>query len=119
MQPHPFRVALILTAVAASLGGLGCEQRTTTMLTGHAVRGSEVEQLAIGRSTRDDVVRVLGAPDERAADGSLVYRADAVRRTDVGIGNLQVTAREEVVSTRSTTFRFAGDVLQRICRERS
>ena len=64
-------------------------------------------------------MRLLGAPDERGPDGSLVYRADAVRRTDVGVAGLQLTAHEEVVSTRSTTFRFAGDVLERICRERS
>jgi hypothetical protein len=119
MHANPARVSLATLAAVAVLYGTGCEQRTTTVLTGHAVRGSDVNQLAIGRATRDDVVRVLGAPDERAADGSMVYRADAVRRTDVGLGGLQITAREEVVSQRSTTFRFAGDVLQRICRERS
>ena len=47
-------------------------------------------------------------------DGSLVYRAEAVRRTGTGIG-----ARDEVVGTRRTTFRFDGDRLARICRERS
>lgn len=96
-----------------------CEQRTTTVLTGHAVHGRDVAKLAIGRSTRGEVEQLLGTPDERGPDGSLVYRAAAVRQTGHSIGGIALPSSDQVVSTRSTTFRFDGEVLTRICRERS
>ena len=109
----------MLALLGLLLPAAGCEQRTTTVLTGHAVHGRDVVQLAIGRSTRDDVERLLGAPDERAEDGALVYRANAVRRTEPSVAGFALATSEEVVSRRSTTFRFEGEVLARICRERS
>lgn len=110
-----WRIALLLGTRSVELAGdSGRRLATTTVLRGHPVHARDLAKLPIGRSTRDDVQRVLGAPDEQGADGSLVYRANAVRRTGNGID-----AREEVVGTRSTTFRFDGDTLARICRERS
>lgn len=109
------RFGLLLIALGLPLAvANGRQPSTTTLLRGHPVHGYDIAQLSIGHSTRDDVVHVLGDPDESGDDGSLVYRADAVRRTGTGIG-----ASEEVVGTRSTTFRFDGDKLARICRERS
>ena len=110
-----WRLPLLLGARSVELAGdSGRRPATTTVLRGHPVHTHDLAKLPIGRSTRDDVQRVLGAPDEHGADGSLVYRADAVRRTGRG-----TSAREDVVGTRSTTFRFDGDTLARICRERS
>ena len=108
-------LGLLAFALAVPLVAIGERyQPTTTVLRGHPVDGRDLEKLSIGRSTPADVEGVLGAPDERDTDGSLVYRAEAVRRTGTGIG-----ARDEVVGTRRTTFRFDGDRLARICRERS
>ena len=107
---------LVAFALALPFAAAGARDApTTTVLGGHPVHARDIAKLSIGHSTRADVERVLGAPDDRGADGSLVYRASAVRRTGTGIG-----AREDVVGTRSTIFRFeGGDRLTRICRERS
>jgi len=96
-----------------------CEQRTETILTGHPIRGHDVAKLAIGRSTSDDVERLFGEPDERGGDGSLTYRATAVRRTGHSVVGWAMADAAEVVGQRSATFRFEGGVLSRICRERS
>jgi hypothetical protein len=106
-------LALPLAAAYARQSSTAAAESTTT-LRGHAVRDRDVAQLSIGHSTRADVERLLGAPDARDADGALVYRADAVRRTVSASG-----ADEQVIGTRSTTFRFDGEVLSRICRARS
>lgn len=104
-----FALALPFTVAGAR------DAPTTTVLRGHPVHAHDLAKLSIGHSTRADVERVLGAPDDHGADGSLVYRAAAVRRTGTGID-----ATEDVVGTRSTIFRFeGGDKLTRICRERS
>lgn len=87
---------------------------TTTTLRGHPVQARDLAKLSLGHSTRQDVERVLGAADAYGADGSLVYRATAVRR--IGHGNGTV---EHVVGTRSTIFCFIGDTLARVCGERS
>lgn len=113
MRTIPLGLLAVALALPLAAAG-GRDERTTTVLRGHPVHARDLAKLPIGHSTRDDVQRVLGAPDERGADGSLVYRADAVRRTGTGTG-----ASEAVVGTRSTTFRFDGDTLARICRERS
>ena len=114
------RFVLLLLLLALPLAAAYARQGTTTttasttMLRGHAVHDRDVAQLSIGHSTRTDVEQLLGPPDERATDGALVYRADAVRRTASVNGD-----DEQVVGTRSTTFRFDGDVLSKICRARS
>lgn len=105
-------LALVLTLPFTVAGAQ--DATTTTVLRGHPVHARDLDKLSIGHSTRADVERVLGAPDEHGSDGSLVYRAAAVRRTGTGAG-----ASEQVVGTRSTIFRFEGDTLTRICRERS
>ncbi len=101
-------------AVAALLS---CERESRTTLTGHPVRPHEVANLTIGKSTPQDVERLLGPPDERAPDGSLVYRATALRRSGRSIAGFTWNASEEVLSEREATFRFASGVLRQICRE--
>lgn len=110
----------LLAALAASLAlATGCERTSQTMLTGQAVRGSDLAKLTIGRSTAADVERILGAPDERGADGSLVYRATAVRRSFRSVAGVPLGSSEQVVGSRTARFQFAGGVLQKVCRERS
>lgn len=116
-RPCGGRGALAALVVATAL--LGCERESRTMLSGHPVRGYEVEKLAIGKSTPQDVERVLGPPDERAPDGSLVYRATAVRRSGRSIAGFTWNVSEEVVGEREATFRFTSGVLRQICRESS
>lgn len=113
MRTIPLGLLAFALALPLAAAG-GRNEPTTTVLRGHPVHARDLDKLPIGHSTRDDVQRVLGAPDDHGADGSLVYRAEAVRRTGTGIG-----ASESVVGTRSTIFRFDGDKLARICRERS
>lgn len=106
-------LGLLVLASTSSLVVAGARSApAVTVLRGHAVHARDLAKLSLGRSSHADVESVLGAPDEHGADGSLIYRAEAVRRGGAG-------AREDVVGMRTTTFRFDGDRLVRICRERS
>jgi len=107
-----------LAALVASLTLGACERESRTTLTGHPVRGRDLARLTIGRSTAGDVERVLGAPDERAPDGALVYRAAAVRSRALRIAGVAWRTGEDVTSRRVARFRFADGVLAQICRER-
>jgi hypothetical protein len=106
-----------LVALVALLAG--CEQRTETVLTGHTIRAHDVAKLALGQSTASDVERLFGAPDERGADGSLTYRATAVRRHARSVAGWIVRGASQTIGWRTATFRFEGGVLTRVCRERS
>jgi hypothetical protein len=112
-KPSLVILALVLPLLAS------CQRQSETVLTGHPVYTRDIAQLAIGQSTRDDVERLFGEPDERGDDGSLTYRATAVRRTGRSVVGWSLADAAEVVGQQSATFRFAGGVLSRICRTRS
>jgi hypothetical protein len=65
--------------------------------------------MSLGRTTPDEVEQAFGSPDERLADGALVYR-NTIMRGPEGAGQSE---RD------TTTFRFEGGVLAKICRARS
>jgi hypothetical protein len=111
-------MAIAVTLIAGALL-FGCEGESRTVLTGHTVRARDLAKVTIGRSTVADVERVFGPPDERAPDGSLVYRATAVRRSARRLGGVPLGSSEEVVSRRTAKFRFADGILTQVCRERS
>lgn len=112
-----FRPVLVLTLLVPLLGACD-QQRYETVLTGHPVRKSHVTKLAIGKSSQNEVEQVVGVPDEIGPDGSMVYRATAVRRT-LNAGGTASANAAEVVGQRTTTFRFENGVLTKICRTRT
>ena len=107
-------VPLRLTLIALVLGVVtmcGCRQGTAFQSEPqrpHAV-ADLVAQVSLGRTTAGDIERQFGAADERAPDGSLVYRFETVRSR----GGRTRTQNETI------TLRFAGGVLSKICRTRS
>jgi hypothetical protein len=72
----------------------------------HPITAADLDRLRFGQTTPAEVQDTFGAPDERAADGSLVYRE---RR----VGSPGRSRRETV------TFRFQDGVLRKVCRTRS
>ncbi|MEW6272781.1 MAG: hypothetical protein AB1689_26180, partial [Thermodesulfobacteriota bacterium] len=119
-RPRAGRAAVVAAlALALAASASGCERESRTVLTGHTVRARDLEKVAIGRSTTADVERVFGPPDERSPDGSLVYRATAVRRSIRTVAGVPVGGSEEVVGWRTAKFQFANGVLKKVCRERS
>jgi len=74
------RIAL---AALACCAGLGCVLSQTT--DGTPLDGSQIDALHVGQSTRADVVRLFGAPDDiiysNLAHDALVERAFRYRRT--------------------------------------
>lgn len=60
----------------------------------------------LGTTTPADVERLFGAPDQRAEDGALVYESQHARRSGT-------------VDHETTTFRFEGGVLSKVCQSRS
>jgi hypothetical protein len=63
-------------------------------------------RVTLGTTTPADVERLFGAPDQRADDGSLVYGTERTRPSGK-------------VEHETTTFRFDGGVLSKICQSRS
>jgi len=111
------RPVLVLTLLLPLLGACD-QQRYETVLTGHPVHTRQVAKLSVGKSSQNQVEEAVGVPDEIGPDGSMVYRATAVRRTVRGGGTTSADAAE-VVGQRTTTFRFENGVLTKICRTRS
>jgi hypothetical protein len=67
-----------------------------------------IRQVHLGQTTAGDLEQQFGTPDERAADGALVYRFATTRTR----GDRTRTEEESV------TFRFADGRLAKICRAR-
>lgn len=90
-----FTIAALVTGLALP----GC-QRAAGEHQG-AVRASDLNRVAFGRTTPSEVEQLFGAPVTRNADGSLVYQLGTERDAE------------------SVTFRFRDGVLTRVCRARS
>ena len=86
--------------LAAACGASGA-----SVADSHGITPADLDRLRFGQTTPADVQNALGAPDERAADGALVYRERRVGSPG---------SRRETV-----TFRFQDGVLRKVCRTRS
>ena len=100
-------LALVLCAATVC----GCGQGTASQSGPQRPRAVAdlVTQVSPGHTTADDVERQFGAPDERAGDGSLIYRFETVRRR----------GGQTRTETETVTLRFARGVVSKICRKRS
>jgi hypothetical protein len=108
-----WRAALALVVLL-----IGCERSLVTEVRGHPTPARRLRELTIGRATPADVESVFGPPDERAPDGALTYRSATVRRQLHRVAGWTLSASEQV-EERTTTFRFTGGMLSKICRSRS
>jgi len=63
-------------------------------------------KVKLGETTPAAVEQLFGTPDQRAADGALVYESQRKRPS----GKLE---------KETTTFRFEGGVLSKVCQSRS
>jgi len=108
--PH-FSVRAILIALALASAGAGwsCNRGEAAPDRRPSSAADAVRQVRLGQTTAREVEQRFGAPDERAADGALVYRFESARERG---GRMQ--AEEETV-----TFRFAAGKLAKVCRTRS
>ncbi len=98
------RRAEALRGVVVSLGLLvvGCNGAAESALPAHRFPATVFKRLSLGATTPTDVERLLGAPDERGADGAMTYHAEVTSARG---------ARSETV-----TFRFERGVLSKTCR---
>src|SRR5262245_23245095 len=80
LDAAPARLTLMaLVLCAATMWG--CDKGTASQSEPERPRtvADLVLQVTLGHTTADDAERQFGAPDERAPDGSLVYRFQTVR----------------------------------------
>lgn len=70
------------------------------------VPAAALEHVQLGRTTATDIERTFGTPDERAADGAMVYHAEV--STGHGVARLE-----------TVTFRFERGVLSKLCQNRA
>jgi hypothetical protein len=99
---HPslrFLLPLAMGILAGSCGGSVESARSPS----HVVSIEALRQMQLGKTTPSDVEQTFGAPDERGADGALVYRAD-------------VAVRHGNVRAETVTFRFENGTLSKLCR---
>src|SRR4029453_11104480 len=97
-------MALVLCAATLC----GCSQGTAPQSGPRRPRrggAGVVARGSLGHTTADDAERQFGAPDERAGDGSLVYRFETVRRR----------GGQTRTETETVTLRFARGVGSKIC----
>ena len=109
-DPMPLRLTLI-ALVLGVVTMCGCQQGTAFQSEPQRPHAAAnlVARVSLGRTTASDIERQFGTADERAPDGSLVYRFETVRSR----GGRTRTQNETI------TLRFAGGVLSKICRTRS
>ena len=63
-------------------------------------------KVKLGETTPAAVEELFGAPDQRGADGALVYESTRTRQSGK-------------VERETATFRFDGDILTKVCQSRS
>jgi hypothetical protein len=101
-------VALLVAAVLA-LAGCGrsaADERPSGPTSRIRIPRDVHSKVELGATTPAAIEQLFGAPDQRAADGALVYENQRVRPNGK-------TERE------TTTFRFQGGVLSKVCQSRS
>lgn len=84
----------------------GCDRSTATEIKPPRIPSDLHSHVKLGTTTPADVERLFGVPDQREADGALVYESE--RRRPSG-----------AVERETTTFRFQGGVLSKVCQSRS
>jgi hypothetical protein len=99
------RNVLLAAVLVASVGIAACDRSVAETKPPRLPRDFH-SRVTLGTTTPADVERLFGAPDQRAEDGSLVYGSDHTRPSGK-------------VEHETTTFRFDGGVLSKICQSRS
>lgn len=100
------RNALYASLILAAVALAGCDRSVAHETKPPRIPRDLHSHVTLGTTTPGDVERLFGAPDQRAEDGALVYESERTRKSGK-------TERE------TTTFRFEGGVLNKVCQSRS
>jgi len=99
------RNTLLACLLAACVALAACDRSVAREIEHPRIPRDLHSHLELGTTTPADVEHLLGVPDQRAEDGALVYESE--RKLQSG-----------KVDHQTTTFRFEGGVLSKVCQSR-
>jgi hypothetical protein len=100
------RNALLACLLGACVALAGCDRSVAHEVDHARIPADLHSHVKLGTTTEADVEKLFGAPDQKAEDGGLVYEEMRTRPS----------GKKE---KETTTFRFQGGVLHKVCQSRS